>query len=143
MLPFFHPEIVPPPEIFASEHASQSSPAQDEEHAEHVTRRVQSGAQDLAAGSPPAVPPPAPSRAMNGGQVAQIVHPALEGGMGGLKTGKTWPIKFDTESGGYEGLEEIVAEKRRKMVVGGLFRRTDTVDRAMPGGWAFDGAVKG
>lgn len=143
VLPFFHTEIVPPPEVFDSERASQSSRAQDKDHAEDGTRRAQSGAQDLPASSPPAVPPPAPSTVMNGGQVARIGHPMLEVGVGGLKTGKTWPIKFDTESGGYEGLEEVVAEKRRKMVVGGLFRRTDTVDRAMPGAWAFDGAVKG
>jgi len=53
--------------------------------------------------------------------------------------GKTWPVRFDTASGAYDGLEQLVAEKRlRLMAVGGLLPRTDTVDRAMPGGW-YDG----
>jgi len=70
---------------------------------------------------------------------AAPMSPFCSNGAGGaaprVRTGKTWPVRFDTASGGYEGLEEEVAARRARMVVGGMLARTDTGARAMPGGW--------
>lgn len=131
-----YPEIIPPAEVFSEQNTTTKTHGQCQERSKLLPLTRPLPAADRAASQTTQRKPDSSTSAPK----SSAPHRAPTMAPTDLKKEKTWPVKFDTKSGGYEGLEEVVAEKRRKMVVGGLLARTETVDRSMPGGWV-DGST--